>query len=86
MLFGTKYTKTIKGVVRTKSLFYELSYTDPTHVIFTLKDDDVEHNGKTYISIANLYRSLVPQDPTEYTFAMTAVSYTHLTLPTNREV
>ena len=78
MLFGTKYTKTIKGVVRTKSLFYELSYTDPTHVIFTLKDEDVEHNGNTYVSIANLYRSLVPQDPTEYTFAMAVFGNWHV--------
>jgi len=78
MLYGTKYTKTIKGVVRTKSLFYELSYTDPTHVIFTLKDDDVDHKGRTYVSIANLYRSLVPQDPTEYTFAMTVFGNWHV--------
>ena len=70
MLFGTKYTKTIKGVVRTKSLFYELSYDKPEFVIFTLKDQDLEHKGKTYVSMSNLFRSLVPQDPTEYTFAM----------------
>ena len=71
MLFGTDFTKTIKGVVRTKSLFYELSYDKPDFVIFTLKDKDLEHKGRTYVSISNLYRSLVPQDPTEYTFAIT---------------
>lgn len=71
MLFGTNFTKTVKGVVRTKSLFYELSYDKPDFVIFTLKDKDLEHNGKTYVSMANLFRSLVPQDPTEYTFAIT---------------
>lgn len=78
MLFGPEYTKTVKGVIRTKSLFYELSYADPVHVIFTLKDNDVDHNGRTYVSLANLYRSLVPQDPTEYTFAMTVFGNWHV--------
>lgn len=78
MLFGPEYTKTVKGVIRTKSLFYELSYADPTHVILTLKDEDVDHNGRTYISIAKLYRSLVPQDPTEYTFAMVVFGNWHV--------
>lgn len=78
MLFGPEYTKTVKGVIRTKSLFYELSYADPTHVIFSLKDEDVEHNGRTYVSIAKLYRSLVPQDPTEYTFAMVVFGNWHV--------
>jgi len=78
MLFGTDFTKTIKGVVRTKSLFYELSYDKPDFVIFTLKDKDLDHNGRTYVSISNLYRSLVPQDPTEYTFAMTVFGSWHV--------
>lgn len=78
MLFGTEYTKTIKGVVRTKSLFYELSYDNLQHVIFTLKDEDVEHNGRTYMSLAKLYRNLVPQDPTEYTFGMTIFGNWHV--------
>lgn len=78
MLFGTEYTKTVKGVIRTKSLFYELSYADPTHVVFTLKDEDVDHNGRTYVSMAKLYRSLVPQDPTEYTFAMAVFGNWHV--------
>lgn len=89
MLFGPEYTKTMKGVVRTKSLFYELSYENQDNVIFTLKNHDMtpedrneatqlhgnrvkDHDGgRTYVSFPNLYRSLVPQDPTEYTFAMT---------------
>jgi hypothetical protein len=78
MLFGPEYTKTVKGVIRTKSLFYELSYADPTHVVFTLKDEDVDHKGRTYMSIAKLYRSLVPQDPTEYTFAMAVFGNWHV--------
>lgn len=78
MLFGPEYTKTIKGVVRTKSLFYELSYTDPEHVIFTTKEEDIERNGKTYISLSKLFCSLVPQDPTEYTFAMTVFGSWHV--------
>jgi len=69
MLFGPEYTKTTNGVVRTKSLFYELTYTDTTYAVFTLKDKDLEKDGKTYVSLPNLFRSLVPQDPTEYTFA-----------------
>ena len=71
MLFDTSKTKTDNGVIRTKSLFYELSYEDTTYVLFTLKDEDLEHNGRTYTSLPNLYRNLVPIDPTEYTFAMT---------------
>lgn len=78
MLFGFEYTKTSKGVVRTKSLFYELSYESPEHVIFTLKEEDVERNGRTYVSLSNLYRTLVPQDPTEYTFAMTVFGNWHV--------
>lgn len=71
MLFGFDKTKTSNGIVRTKSLFYELSYADTEFVIFTLKDDDIVANGSSYTSLPKLYRSLVPQDPTEYTFAMT---------------
>jgi len=78
MLFGPEHTKTVKGVVRTKSLFYELSYGELDHVIFTLKDEDVAHNGNVYVSIAKLYRSLVPQDPTEYTFAMAVFGNWHV--------
>ena len=78
MLFDTSKTKSDNGIVRTKSLFYELSYDSPEHVIFTLKDHDVDHNGRTYVSISNLYRSLVPQDPTEYTFAMAVFGNWHV--------
>jgi len=70
MLFDLTKTKTENGVVRTKSLFYELSYDNTEHVLFTLKNDDLDHNGRTYTSLSKLYRSLAAQDPTEYTFAM----------------
>ena len=78
MLFGFDKTKTSNGIVRTKSLFYELSYSDTEFVIFTLKDEDVEVNGSTYTSLPKLYRSLVPQDPTEYTFAMAVFGSWHV--------
>lgn len=75
MLFGPEKTKNEKGVVRTKSLFYELSYGNTEHVIFVLKDEDQEVDGKTYVSLAKLYRSLVANDPTEYTFALAVFGY-----------
>jgi len=78
MLFGTDFTKTIKGVVRTKSLFYELSYDKPAFVIFTLKDKHLDHNGRTHITSSHLYRSLVTQDPTKYYFAMTVFGSWHV--------
>jgi hypothetical protein len=78
MLFDTSKTKSDNGVVRTKSLFYELSYDNTDHVLFTLKDQDVEHKGRTYTSLPNLYRSLVPLDPTEYTFAMAVFGNWHV--------
>ena len=71
LLFKPDTFRTIKGVVRTKSLFYELSYDNPEHVLFTTKEEDVDRNGTTYLSLHKLFTSLVPQDPTEYTFAMT---------------
>lgn len=78
MLFGPEYTKTVKGVVRTKSLFYELSYSEPQHAIFTTKENDIERHGNTYLSLGKLFCSLVPQDPTEYTFAMTVFGSWHV--------
>jgi len=78
MLFGPEYTKTVKGVVRTKSLFYELSYSEPQHAIFTTKEDDIERNGSTYLSLGKLFCSMVPQDPTEFTFATTVFGSWHV--------
>lgn len=75
MLFGPDKTKNDRGVVRTKSLFYELSYGNTEHVIFNLKDEDQVVDGKTFVSLPNLYRSLVANDPTEYTFAIAVFGY-----------
>lgn len=71
MMFSPGYFKSDNGKTRTKSLFYELSYTDPGSAIFTLKDEDLEKDGKIYISLKKLYLSLAPADPTEYDFAQT---------------
>lgn len=75
MLFSPSLTKNSKGVVRTKSLFYELSYADTSDVLFTLKDEDQVVEGRTFTSLAKLYRSLVATDPTEYTFAIAVFGY-----------
>ena len=53
----------------TKALFYELSYDKPVHVLFTLKDDDIEVGNRHLHSLKKLYLSIVAEDPTEYTFA-----------------
>ena len=51
----------------TQSLFLELSYTDTSLCLYTLKENDWEHNGKLYPSIKRLYLEIA--DPTEYRFA-----------------
>lgn len=68
-MYGPEVTKNSNGVVRTQSLFLELSYNDPVNAVFTLKDEDYETKGKGYTSLSKLYVSMVPSDPTEYTFA-----------------
>lgn len=70
-MFTVDQLKGPNGKIRTQSLFYELSYNDPSDVIFTLKEQDVEAHGKHYVSLHQLYVSMVPADPTEYSFAMT---------------
>ena len=51
----------------TKSLFYETAEKRRYAAIYTLKDYDIERNGKTYLSLKKLY--LAEADPTEYLFA-----------------
>lgn len=51
----------------TQSLFLEIGYNEDA--MFTLKDNDHEHNGKTYYSLKRLYLEM--GDPTEYEFAIT---------------
>lgn len=55
------------GKPLTQSLFLEIGYTE--QAVYTLKDQDHEHNGKTYPSLKRLY--LEAEDPTEYLFATT---------------
>lgn len=54
-----------KGRYLTQSLFLEIGYNEDA--IFTLKGQDHELNGKTYISLKRLY--LESSDPTEWEFA-----------------
>ncbi len=68
-LFSLDQLKGVNGKGRTKSLFYELSYADPSDCLFTLKEQDIEAHGKHYVSLQALYLALVPNDPTEYEFA-----------------
>ena len=51
----------------TQSLFLEIGYSDTA--VYTLKEIDHEHNGKTYPSLKRLYIEMA--DPTEYQFAIT---------------
>jgi hypothetical protein len=71
MMFSEKQLRTSQGKLRTKSLFWELSYFEPEHVIFTLREEDLVKNDKTYVSLRKLYLSYCCSDPTEYTFAWT---------------
>lgn len=75
MLFPPEMIKNEMGVTRTKGLFYELSYQNPANVLFTLKDEDILVNDKILQSLPKLYRAIVPNDPTEYTFAITVFGY-----------
>jgi len=68
-MFSTNQLKGPNGKCRTKSLFYELSYYDTTDVIFTTKEKDIKVDDKVYVSLHQLYVSMVPNDPTEYDFA-----------------
>lgn len=72
MMFPEASFRGVTNKIRTKSLFYELCYNDPTYALFTLKENDLEaNNGKTYISLHKLFVAMVPNDPTEYEFALT---------------
>ena len=69
MMFSLSQIKSANGKPRTKSLFYELSYDDPSEALFTLKERDIEVRGQPMLSLQQLYVSMVPSDPTEYEFA-----------------
>lgn len=69
LMFSLSQLKGVNGKARTISLFYELSYADPSDALFTLKEQDIEAHGKHYLSLQALYLSMVPNDPTEYEFS-----------------
>lgn len=71
MMFSYDQLKGSNGKARTKSLFYELSYDDPSLSLFTLKERDIQAHGMSFLSLQKLYLSLAPNDPTEYEFAQT---------------
>lgn len=66
MLNRSKLTDS-HGKMLTQSLFLEIGYTEFS--VYTLKDQDHEHNGITYPSLKRLYLEM--EDPTEYEFANT---------------
>ena len=68
-MFSPRQLKNASGKFFTKSLFYELSYIQPKHSVFTLKDQDIEFEGKPLVSFPKLYLALVSGDPTEYEFS-----------------
>ena len=63
--------KNTVGVVRTKSLFYELCYDDSESAVFTLKDEAmVSPSGVTLIPISKIFIEMAVDDPTEISFAL----------------
>jgi len=70
-MFSVEQLRNPSGKLRTKALFYELSYDDTSFAILTLKPQDIEAHGKYYVSLHKLYIAMVPNDPTEYEFAQT---------------
>lgn len=70
-LYDFTFTKGDQGVIRTKSLFYELCYDNPEHAIFTLKEHDIVlPNGRPAVALSQKFIDLCTTDPTEYEFAM----------------
>ena len=57
-----------RGRPLTQSLFLEVGY-NTEFAVYTLKDDDYEYHGKTYISLKRLY--IAQEDLIEYEFAST---------------
>ena len=53
MMFQYENFKGSNGKTKTKSLFYELCYSDTEDAVFTLKDRDLEAHGKMNVSNAS---------------------------------
>jgi hypothetical protein len=69
-LLQTSQYKTEQGVVRTKTLFYELCYAEPEHAVFTLKEDEHQHPlGHTLVPISQIFIEMAVEDPTGYNFS-----------------
>ena len=69
-LFTYEQLKNEKGVIRTKSLFYEYAYDDPQFAIFTIKDTDHQTSeGRPLMSLSKKFIELTVDDPTEVLFA-----------------
>lgn len=62
--------KSEQGVIRTKSLFYELCYDNNEHAVFTLKEDEHQHpSGRTLVPISKIFIEMAVADPTGYNFS-----------------
>ncbi len=62
-MYSLSQLKTDNGIIRTKSLFYELSYDDPDFALFTLKEEDiVMPNGKSATALGKLYIAFATMD------------------------
>ena len=62
--------KSEQGVIRTKSLFYELCYENNEHAVFTLKEDEHQHpSGRTLVPISKIFIEMAVADPTDYNFS-----------------
>lgn len=59
--------KNTSGVYIIKPIFFEHDDAEHRMTVYTLKDQDLQHNGITYPSLRRLY--LESEDPTEYSFA-----------------
>lgn len=70
-MFPKELFRNASGKLYTRELVYELGYSLSENTLFTLKDDDIEIDGKYLYSLKKLYLQHVPNDPTEYTFAST---------------
>lgn len=65
-MIDKKRLKDTAGRPLTQSLFLENGY-NVKYAVYTLKDDDHEWEGNTYISLKKLFLEM--EDPTEYEFA-----------------
>lgn len=61
--------KAINGQHFIRQIFYEMNTEDKNTILYTLKDYDIELDGRAIPSIHRLY--VEAEDPTEYNFANT---------------